>query len=74
ITDIVGGTAGQESWALLHAMRQLRTSGAVFDILPDDLIDSDRDKEWGAYCLILSPSGYPQHWLERLERFASFTR
>jgi hypothetical protein len=34
----------------------------VFDLLPDHLIDPDRDEEGGASCLILAPSGFPQHW------------
>jgi hypothetical protein len=62
LTTIVGGTNGEEAWALLHAMRRLRAAGGVFDLLPDHLIDPDRDEEGGAPCLILAPSGFPQHW------------
>ncbi|MEV7889924.1 hypothetical protein ACWD3I_47040 [Streptomyces sp. NPDC002817] len=62
MTDIVGGTVGDEARALWSAMRRLRAAGAVFDMLPDDLTDPDRDAEWGAYCLILAPSGSPRYW------------
>ncbi|MER6121402.1 hypothetical protein ACWDBD_19505 [Streptomyces sp. NPDC001118] len=62
ITDVVGGTAGREAWALLTAMRELRMAGGVFDMLPYDLVDGDRDEEWGAYCLIVAPSGFPEDW------------
>lgn len=62
LTDIVGGTPGEEARALLHAMRRLRAAGAAFDMLPNDLIDPDRDDERGADCLIVAPSGFPEHW------------